>query len=91
MSQVSTSFKRLRVKTSGIYENASLRDYRFYCNYCFKSFVISGGIGSVVRYLKKAHLIDLSYNSIAEKRIREGTAIDIAILRNIKINIKAEE
>ena len=91
VSQASTSFKRPRAKTSGIYENVNLRDHRFYCNHCSKSFAISGGTGSVARHLKKAHSIDSSHNSIAEKRIREGTAIDIAILRDAEINIKAEE
>ena len=91
MSQVFIFFKRSRAKTSEIYKNVSLRDYRFHYNHYSKSFAISDDTGSVTRYLKKAYLIDPSYNSITEKRIREETAINIAILRNTEINIKAEE
>ena len=91
MSQALESFKRSRAEISEIYEYASLRNDRFYCNHCFKSFAISDNTGAVTRHLKTAHSIKSTHSSIAEKRIREGTAIDAVRLRDAKINIKAEE
>ena len=90
-SQVSHFSKRSRAKTSGIYEYVTVRDSRFNCNHCFKSYTISGGTEIIARHLRKEHLIDPSISAIAEKRRRDGTAIDIAILRGAEINIKADE
>ena len=91
VSQAVGSFKRPRAKTSRIYKYASLRNNRFYYNHYSKSFTISGGTGAVARHLKTAHSIDPTHSSITEKRIREETAINMAILRNTKINIKTKE
>ena len=43
------------------------------------------------RHLKERHSIDPSASSVAEKGLREGTAINVAILRGAEVNIKAEE
>ena len=43
------------------------------------------------RYLKEKHSIDSVASSIAEKRIRDETVIDIIILRDIEVNRKAED
>ena len=56
------------------------------CNRCNKRYKISGGIGAMSRYLKEAHSIDPTASSVAEKRIRDGTTIDVAILRGAEIN-----
>ena len=45
----------------------------------------------MTRHLKQLHSIDPAISTIAEKRIREGTAIDIAILRGAEANIKVNE
>ena len=45
----------------------------------------------MVKHLKKYHSIDSALNATAEKRIREGTAIDVVILRDAEANIKANE
>ena len=41
--------------------------------------------------MKKAHSIDPTTSGITEKRMRESSAKDAAILHSAKINIKAEE
>ena len=46
---------------------------------------------TIIRYLKVEHSIDLEANSIAKKRIRDETVINIAILREIEINREAKE
>lgn len=43
------------------------------------------------RHLKEKYLINLVVNSVAEKRIREGTSINIAIFYEAKINLKVEK
>ena len=45
----------------------------------------------MTKHLKKYHSIDPALSATAEKRIREGTAIDVAILRDAEANIKANE
>lgn len=42
-------------------------------------------------YLKEKYFIDLVASSIAEKRIWDEIVIDIAILRDIEVNRKAEK
>ena len=61
------------------------------CNLYNKPYKISGDIGEMSRHLKEKHFIDSTGSSIAEKRIRDRTAIEIAILRGAEVNRKAEE
>ena len=83
--------KRLRSKTSSIHEHITTRGDQYICNSCSKSYSISGGTGAIARHLKAKHSIDPTASGIAEKRMKEGTSIDQAILRGVEINIKAEE
>ena len=92
VSQSSQSlFKRPRAKTSTIHQYITVRGDQFICNSCCRAYSTNGGSGAIARHLKKAHSIDPSASALAEKRIREGTSIDAAILRGAEINIKAEE
>ena len=91
VSQASESLRLTRPKTSGIHQHATVRNSRFYCNRCPKSYSITGGTANMARHLKKQHAIDLATSATAEKRIREGTTIDMAILRGAEANIKANE
>ena len=45
----------------------------------------------MAKYLKKYHSIDSVLSATTEKRIREGTVIDVVILRGAEINIKVNE
>ena len=60
-------------------------------NRCNKAYKISGSIETISRHLKENYFIDLIASSIAEKRIRDGIAIEVAILRGVEINREAEE
>ena len=90
-SSVSQAFKRPRAKTSYIHEHVTMRGDSLVCNACSKVYKTSGGTGAMSRHLKEKHSIDPIASSVAAKRIREGTAIDQAILRGAEINRKAEE
>ena len=83
--------KRPRLKSNLIYEHISIRDNKFVYNRYFKFYSISNNINTITRYLKKKHSINSIFNKVAKKRIREEIEIDIAILRNIDINLKVEE
>ena len=92
VSQASgTPLRRPRAKTSHIHEYISTRGDSFVCNRCSRVYKSSGGTGAISRHLKKAHFIDSVASGIAKKRIREGAAVDAAILREAEINSKAEE
>ena len=86
-----TSVKKLRTKTSHIHKHISTRGDSFICNSCSRAYKITGGTGAIARHLKKYHSIDPTASGLAEKRTRERTAIDTAILRKADISIKAEE
>ncbi|KAL9068391.1 MAG: hypothetical protein Q9161_006228 [Pseudevernia consocians] len=86
-----TPLRRPRAKTSHIHEYISTRGDSFVCNRCSRVYKSSGGTGAISRHLKKAHSIDSVASGIAKKRIREGAAVDAAILREAEINSKAEE
>ena len=82
LSQASESaffFKRLRAKTFYIHEHIHIREHSIICNRCDYSYKISGGTEAISRYLKDKPSIDSAASSIAEKRIRDETAIDIAL------------
>lgn len=85
------SSRRPRAKTSHIHEYISTRGANFVCNRCSRVYKSSGGTGAISRQLKKAHSIDSAASAIAKRRIREGSAIDAAILREAEISSKAEE
>ena len=61
------------------------------CNRCIKRYKITGGIKAMSRHLKEVHSIDPTASSVAEKRIRDGTSVDVAILRGAEINRQVEE
>ncbi len=88
---LSTSFKRPRAKTSGIHEYVTQRNNTLVCNRCSKVYQLSGGTGAIIRHLREKHSIDATSTGVVAKRIREGQAIDLAILRGVEINTKAEE
>lgn len=85
------SLKRPRAKTSHIHEYITTREGNFVCNRCSRVYKSTGGTGAIARHLKKAHSIDPTASALAEKRKREGTAIDAAIIRGAEINTRAEE
>ncbi len=85
------SGKRARAKTSVIHEYITVRNGKFQCNRCSKTYSTNGGTGAISRHLKTAHSIDPTTSAVAEKRLREGIAINAAILRGAEINIEAEE
>ena len=60
VSQASEVLKFTRSKTFEIYQHVTVRNSRFYYNYCFKSYLISGGIANMTRYLKNQYSIDLA-------------------------------
>ena len=79
------SIKRARSKTSAIHQHAEVKQIAskgdcYVCNYCSKAFELGGGTGGISRHLKRIHHIDPKASSIAQKRQREGTAIDAVIL-----------
>ncbi|KAL9609359.1 MAG: hypothetical protein Q9167_005867 [Letrouitia subvulpina] len=86
--------KRQRPKTSTIYQYCSIQDRSigecYICNYCRKAYKSTGGTALMRKHLR-THGIDLSVDSIAIKRLRDGTAIEAAILRGAEINKQAEE
>ena len=90
-SESSSAFKRPRPKSSHIHQHSRMEGGVIICNRCNKRYKLSGGTGGMIRHLKVEHSIDPEASSIAEKRIRDGTAIDAAILRGIEINREAEE
>ena len=85
------SAKRLRAKTSRIHDYVTTQGDNFVCNRCSRTYKTSGGTGAISRHLKKAHSIDPTASGVPEKRIRERTAIDAAIMRGAERNVKAEE
>ena len=87
----SRSSRRSRAKTSHIHRHITTRGENFVCNTCSRSYKTTGGTGAIARHLKKAHAIDSTASGPAEKRIRERTAIDAAILRGAEMSIKAEQ
>lgn len=91
VSDQSLAFKRPRAKTSAIHEHVTQQNDTLSCNRCSRTYKLSGGTGAVIRHLKDKHFIDVTPSGIAVKRIREETAIDLAILRGTEINIKAKE
>ena len=91
VSQASESHKLTRSKTSEIYQHVTIRNNRFHYNRYSKSYSITGDTANITRHLKQLHSIDPAISTITKKRIREGTAIDIVILHNAEINIKANE
>ena len=85
------SLKRPRAKTSHIHEYITTREGNFVCNRCSRVYKSTGGTGAIARHLKKAHSIDPTASALAEKRKRDGTAIDAAIIRGAEFNTRAEE
>ena len=61
------------------------------CNRCSKTYSANGGSGAIARHLKNVHSIDPTASLIAEKRIRERTSIDAAILRGAEVSLEAEK
>ena len=92
VSQTShSSVKRPRAKTSTIHTHIITRGDQFVCRTCSKAYHSSGGSGAIARHLKKEHGIDPTVSAFAEKRVKDRTSIDAAILRGVEINIQATE
>ena len=81
---------RARPKTSWIHDHVrSIRrngTAMYGCNYCSMVYNPSGGTGAFQRHLKSKHQIDPSASSVAQKRDKNGTAVDAAILRHAELN-----
>lgn len=85
-----TSLKRSRPQSSPIHEHITKQKDHFVCNYCAKASKRTSGTGAISRHLKDDHGIDPTISGLAQKRQREGTAVDVAILCGAEINVQAE-
>ena len=66
-----------------------MKDEIIICNRYNKRYILNNNIEIIIRYLRVEYSIDLKASSIAKKRIRDKIIINIAILREIKINREA--
>lgn len=84
------SLKRRRTQHSYIHEHIITQAHHFVCKICSKAYKRTGGTGAISRHLKDVHTIDPAASSVAMKRQREGTVVDMAILRGVEFNVQAE-
>ena len=91
-----TKSERSRPKTSWIHQHLTAiwrNDVSLWqCNYCSKFYKVSGGSGAFIKHLRNSHHIDPQTSSIARKRDANGTAVNIALLRQAESSqVKKED